>query len=256
MKKWFSALKEHHALVIERNNKVYEKKYEKEEDKPFASGICFSKLFWLFLIGSFFGTIIETFWTVFIDGHFEIRVGMVIGPFIPVYGGGAVAFTLCLYKFHRANGVIIFIVAAVIGGAFEYLCSYFQEAFLGQISWDYSDTPFNLNGRTNLGFAVIWGVLGYIWIRYIYPVVSRVIEKIPKRSGRVVTIVVFVIMLIGGVLTCVAIDRKGKRDENIPPKTIIGQFCDTVFPDEYMEVFFPHLGTKETFAEERAQKDK
>ena len=56
--------------------------------------------------------------------------------------------------------------------------------------------------------------------------------------------------------TKAAVDRKNKRAENIPPKTVIGQFCDTVFTDEYMDFIFPHMGTKETFAAGREQEAK
>ena len=246
-------IREHHKRLMKRNDEVYEKKIENKEDRPFAYGLCVSKLFWLFLIASFFGTVLETFWAVFIDGHFEVRVGMVTGPFIPVYGGGAVAITLCLYKLHKMNNFIVFAVAGIIGAAFEFLCSYFQEIILGTISWDYSDTFLNIDGRTNLAFAVIWGLLGLLWLRYVYPFLSRLIEKIPKKPGRILTIVLLIAMTIGGILTNAAIDRKNKRAENIPPKTVIGEFCDTVFTDDYMEFIFPHMGTKETFAEERKQ---
>ena len=86
----FKRIREYHKRVMERNREVYEKTIENKEDRPFAYGLCFSKLFWLFFIGSLFGTILETFYALIFDGHFEIRTGMVIGPFIPVYGGGAV----------------------------------------------------------------------------------------------------------------------------------------------------------------------
>ncbi len=246
-------IRERHKLVIKRNNEVYEKKIEKKEDRPFAYGLCFSKLFWLFLIGSFFGTVLETVFALICEKHFEVRVGMVIGPFIPVYGGGAVAITLCLYKLYKMNNFIILLVAAVIGSAFEFLCSYFQEMILGTISWDYSDTPFNIDGRTNLAYGIIWGLLGLIWLRYVYPILSRLIEKIPKKPGRELTVILFVIMTIGGILTNVAIERKNMRAENEPPKTVIGEFCDTVFTDDYMDFIFPHMGTKDTFAQERKQ---
>lgn len=254
--KQFEDLKEHHNLVMERNNRSYIKSIEKKEDQPFAYGLSFYKLFWLFFIGSFFGTILETLWAVVIDGRFEMRVGMVIGPFIPVYGGGAVAITLCLYKLHKRNDVVVFLASAVIGAAFEYYCSYFQEMFLGTISWDYSDTPFNIDGRTNLTFALIWGFLGLVWLRYLYPFISRLIEKIPKRAGSVITIILIVFMVVNGALSIIAVDRKNKRAENIPPKTVIGQFCDTVFTDDYMNFIFPHMGTKETFEEGRKQESK
>ncbi|MCR5653037.1 MAG: putative ABC transporter permease [Ruminococcus sp.] len=247
-------IKEHHKLVMKRNNEVYEKKIKNNEDKPFAYGLSLSKLFWLFFVGSLFGTIIETFWAIIIDGHFEVRVGVVVGPFIPVYGGGAVAITLCLYKLYKKNDVIVFIASAVIGATFEYYCSYFQEVFLGTISWDYSDTLFNIDGRTNLTFALIWGFLGLVWLRYIYPFISKMIEKIPKKPSKIITIILCVLMVLDGILTNAAIYRKNKRAENIPPKTVVGEFCDTVFTDDYMEFIFPHMGNKETFAAEREQK--
>lgn len=229
----------------EKNDEIYEKKIENEEDKPFAFGLCFSKLFWLFLIGSFFGTVLETIWAIIMDGHFEMRVGMVFGPFIPVYGGGAVAITLCLYKLHKRGDVIVYLASAAIGATFEYYCSYFQERFLGTISWDYSSTPFNLDGRTNLTYALIWGLLGLVWLRYVYPVLSKIIEKIPKKIGRVLTVVLCVIIAFDGALSILAVIRKNERAADIAPKTFIGEFVDNTFPDDYMNFVFPHMGTKE-----------
>ncbi len=254
--KQLSDIKAHHNLLLKRNNETYENNIMNKEDRPFAYGLSLSKLFWLFLIGSFCGTLLETVWAFFVEGHFEMRVGVVMGPFIPVYGGGAVAITLCLYKLYNKNDIIVYAASAVIGATFEYYCSYFQEMFLGTISWDYSDTPFNLDGRTNLLFAFIWGFLGLVWLRYLYPLISRLIEKIPKKPGNIITVILAVFMVVNGVLTIVSIDRKNKRAENIPPQTVIGQFCDTVFTDEYMNFMFPHMGTKETFAKEREQKAK
>lgn len=252
--KQLANLKAHHHLVRERNNAVYEKKIEKKEDRPFAYGLSFSKLFWLFVIGSFFGTVLETFWALFAEGHFEMRVGWVLGPFIPVYGVGAVAITLCLYKLHSKSDVIVYLASAAIGATFEYLCSYFQEKFLGTISWDYSDTPFNLDGRTNLMFALIWGFLGLVWLRNLYPFISNLIEKIPKKAGKIITVILCVFMALDGLLSIAAINRWHERAESLPPQNVVGQLCDAVFTDEYMEFIYPHMGNKETFAEERRQK--
>ena len=48
--KQLANLQAHHNLVRERNNAVYEKRIERKEDRPFAYGLSFSKLFWLFVI--------------------------------------------------------------------------------------------------------------------------------------------------------------------------------------------------------------
>lgn len=50
----------------------------------FASGLNFYKLFWIFLIGSFFGVVAETLWCFIVQHKFEIRWGLIYGPFNPV----------------------------------------------------------------------------------------------------------------------------------------------------------------------------
>lgn len=104
--------------------------FENKEERPFAFGLCFTKLFYLFVIGSFFGTILETLWAFMIDGNFQVRVGLVYGPFIPVYGGGACFLTVVLYKLYKLNDTLIYVISAVVGASFEYFCSWFQETVL------------------------------------------------------------------------------------------------------------------------------
>lgn len=251
--KQFDDFKIKFNLMKERNEAVYEKKIEREEDKPFAFGLSFAKLFWLFFVGSFFGTILETIWAYFTIGGFHVRVGLVWGPFIPVYGGGAVAITLCLYKLYKASDLVIYLSSAVIGATFEYFCSYFQEFFLGTVSWDYSDTPFNIDGRTNLMFALIWGLLGLVWLRYIYPVFSRSIERIPKKVGNILTVVLVIFMIINSAFSVVAVYRNTQRENNIPPKTAVGEFIDRLFPDEYMDFIYPNMATPEDWKRELSE---
>ena len=50
------------------------------------------KLFWIFIIASIIGCAVETIVCIVQKGHFEIRQGVIYGPFIPVYGAGAVLF--------------------------------------------------------------------------------------------------------------------------------------------------------------------
>ena len=57
--------------IKQDNMKEYTQTFESKDDKPFAYGFCFTKLFYLFVIGSFIGTILETIWAFCVDGHFE-----------------------------------------------------------------------------------------------------------------------------------------------------------------------------------------
>lgn len=242
----FAKIKLKLANIKEENLKEYELVYENEEEKPFAFGLNFNKLFWLFVIGSFFGTLIETVWAFVEWGHFEFRVGLVYGPFIPIYGGGAVIITLCLYKLYKAKDIIIYIASAFIGAGFEYFCSYFQEMIFGTVSWDYSDTPFNIDGRTNLMFALIWGFLGLLWVRYLYPSCSKLIEKIPKKIGNLVTIALVIFMAFDGFMTCAALQREDERSKGIPATNVFAEYLDEHLDDDYLQMIFPHMTNVET----------
>ena len=227
--------------IKQDNMKEYTQVFENKDEKPFAFGLCFTKLFWLFLIGSFIGTLMETVWALIFEGHFEMRVGMVYGPFIPVYGGGACFLTVALYKLYKMSDTLIFVISAVVGASFEYFCSWFQETMFGTVSWDYSDTPFNLNGRTNLMFALIWGFLGLVWVRYLYPFAAKLIEKIPRKTGSIITLALVVFMILDTFMTISAVIRWQSRIDNNPPAHALDVYLDKHFGDEKMEFLFPHM---------------
>lgn len=223
------------------NMKEYTQTFDNKNEKPFAFGFCFTKLFYLFVIGSLLGTIFETIWALIVEGHFEVRVGMVYGPFIPVYGGGACFLTIVLYKMYKLNDTLIFVISAFVGAGFEYFCSWLQETLFGTVSWDYSNTPFNLDGRTNLMYALIWGFLGLVWVRYLYPWASMLIERIPKKPGAVITTFLVIFMVFNAFMSCSAMYRWTERDAGISPKNSFSSYLDTHFDDEKMRFLFPNL---------------
>ena len=235
--------------IKEDNKKEFEQYYEKKEDKPFASGFCFEKLFILLMVGSFVGTCIETVYALFVEGHFELRVGVVYGPFIPVYGGGAVLLTTVLYKLYKLSDTLIFIISAALGAFFEYICSWGQETFLGTVSWDYSDMPLNIGGRTCLLYSLFWGFLGLVWIRYIYPFASKLIEKIPKKQGSVIVVVVFIFMLYNAFITSASIYRWNQRAVGKPPANSFERYLDNHFNDDRMKTLFPHMRDSDSLEE-------
>ena len=50
------------------------------------------RIFWIFIIGSVFGFIVEIIYPLIYTRTFQIRRGLIYGPFIQVYGMGAVAY--------------------------------------------------------------------------------------------------------------------------------------------------------------------
>lgn len=220
---------------------AYETRLAPGEERPFAFGLCYSKLFWIFMVGNVVGFVLETLYALVRTHEFQIRVGLVFGPFIPVYGLGAVAITLLLWRMYNQKDVMIFLASMFIGGAFEYLCSFVQQAVFGTVSWEYSDSPLNIGGRTNLMYSFFWGILGLVWVKDLYPALSRRIQKVPKRVGRVLTVVFTVLMAVDVLLSVGAVYRQSERVNDIPADNVVREFFDTYFPDSYLDLIFPHM---------------
>lgn len=241
-----SVFRKKSSEAIRRRNEAaiaaYEEKLPEGAQAPFAFGLCYSKLFWIFMIGNVTGFVLETLYTLVVPPHrFELRVSVVLGPFILVYGFGAVLITLILYKMYNQKDFLIFIASMVIGGAFEYLCSFLQQAMFGTVSWEYSDSALNIGGRTNLMYSFFWGILGLIWVKDMYPVLSRKIQRIPKKVGRPLTITVSLLMAVDILLSAGAVYRQSERVNDIPAANAVQTFFDTYFPDEFLEAIYPHM---------------
>ena len=208
--------------------------------KSFAHGLNFYKLFWIFLIGSIIGFILESIWCIIVFGHLESRKGFIYGPVTPIYGLGAVAMSIVLTRFKESSGFIVFIISAVVGGTFEYLGSLAQELVTGTVSWHYN-TPLNLNGRTNLAFSICWGILGLLFIRYVLPVMSKLIEKLPNTFGKWLTIILTVLMLFDFIISTAAIRREVERIHLEPPSDAFDVFLDSHYDDNFLKNIYPNM---------------
>lgn len=209
--------------------------------RVFASGLCFYKLFWVYFIGSFLGVICETIYCLAVCGHFEIRWGVIYGPFNPVYGIGALIMTLVAYKVSHKRDLLIFLICMVLGGVCEYLCSFFQEKIYHTVSWDYSNTQFNFDGRTNLLYSFCWGILGIIWVKDICPKISKLIEKMPMKTGKILSNILIVYMALNILLSGLATWRQSQRFQGKPAQTWIEMTLDKYYPDDFLKVFYPNM---------------
>lgn len=212
-----------------------------ENPDSFAAGKNLYKLIWVFVIGCVVGHCAEMVFAYAKGGVWVNRQGLLYGPFNQIYGMGAVLFTVTLYRFRNANGTVIFIASALAGSAFEWVCSFAQEMVFGCVSWEYSDTPANLGGRTNLFFAICWGVMGFIFIRNLYPYMSEKIEKIPNKIGKPLTIVLAVLLAADMALSAAAVARQSARLNGEPPLTFVGVLMDKWYPDEYLAKIYTSM---------------
>ncbi len=216
------------------------------KDKVFAQGLSGKKLFFIYVIGSVLGCYYEQILN-FVrhllrngDIFWESRRGVIYGPFSPIYGVGAVIICYLLLK-NKLTDMQVFLYSTLIGGVFEYLISFLQEEFTHTRSWDYSDKFLNINGRTTIPFMLVWGVLGFIIVKAVYPFLSRQIELIPYQLGEKIFIVLVVFMCLNMFISWTAIIRQSFRREGIPPYTLLDKAYDKYYTDERLHKAFPNM---------------
>lgn len=209
-------------------------------------------LFWIFFVCSVLGLILEEVWhMVVVDpGVYQDRAGMLFGPFSPIYGFGAVLMTMALNRFYKKNPLIIFLVSALIGGAFEVFVGWFMQTSFGVVSWSYSHIrlfgmpdPIAVltGGRTCTPFACMWGLGGLIWIKVLLPRLLKLINMIPWKRRYSATVILTAVMLIDGVMTLQSLDYWYQRVNGTVRNIPVAQFYDKHFDNEYMENRFQSM---------------
>lgn len=212
--------------------------YRERQEAHFAQGMTFYKLFWVFFIGCFAGVVLETIYCLIQRGHYESRVGLIYGPFNLVYGVGALCLSGALYRFRNRGRVFSFVGGFIVGSVVEYACSWFQEVCFGSTSWDYSNMPYNLNGRICLLYSIFWGILGIFWIKDIYPRMAKWILKIPNKVGKPLTWALLVFMVFNSVMTLFTSLRWSARRAGVPAGNAFEAYLDEHYPDERMQKIF------------------
>ena len=209
-------------------------------------------LFWVFFVCSVLGLILEEVWhMVVVDpGVYQDRAGMLFGPFSPIYGFGAMLMTMALNRFYKKNPLIIFLVSALIGGAFEVFVGWFMQTSFGVVSWSYSHIrlfgmpdPIAVltGGRTCTPFACMWGLGGLIWIKVLLPRLLKLINMIPWKRRYSATVILTAVMLIDGVMTLQSLDYWYQRVNGTVRNIPVVQFYDKHFDNEYMENRFQSM---------------
>lgn len=213
----------------------------------------FFRLFWVCIFWCFLGFVLEELWWVLVvePGTFQNRAGLLFGPFSPIYGLGSMLLTVVLNRFSRAGARAVFLASAVCGCVFEVAVGLYMQSGYGAVSWDYSDAtvlglfPDPLSqltgGRTCLLFALIWGLLGLLWIRVMMPRIVRLVDRIPWRLRYAATGLCFALMMANGLMTLQALGYWQARLGGDVPSTPIESFYATQFGNDFMSSRFESM---------------
>lgn len=243
-----------------------EQPMKKEKKKLTILGINLWEILAYFIIYSIAGYFIETGFALVRYGVLESRQSFLYGPFCSIYGIGAVVMIIFLQYFKK-NWATLFTGGFIIGSITEYLVSLIGELILHVKWWDYSNMPFNLNGRICFAYSVFWGALGIILMRGIHPRVRNFMAYILKKSSAKFTKTAIVVITLFMIFDCIisgfainlfTIRMVAENDLNVKNKEIIYQINDkvnknelsiklitTFFSDKKMIKTYPNLKVQE-----------
>ena len=248
-------IKNEEKIVEEKSLKNQKKKKKK---KLTIFGFSIIRLLAYFVIFSILGLIIETLYGLVTKGVIESRKSFLYGPFCAIYGVGAVIMILGLQKFKK-NNYTLFWGGFLIGSLVEYIVSWIGEMVFHVKWWDYSNLPFNINGRICIWFSLFWGVLAIYLMTYIHPKIDKFLDKFNPKILTIIVVTFTIIMFLDWCISSFALkifftrlvnnynlelqdvstyqEKYTKIYENETLKPIF----DTLFSDEIMVKTFPNL---------------
>ena len=166
----------------------------------------------VYALAGLIGTVHKTIWAYQAKGMFEYRNGSILTPFNYVYG-------LRVGHRHRAApyrpGWKVVLVGGLAGGMLELAMSLIQQYLLGSRSWNYANEPLNIGGRTTVPFMLFWGLLCYLIVRFILPLVLWLVHLIDDTWHTRLATILLAWILIDAVVTLPAIFLYGQRANGV-----------------------------------------
>ena len=135
---------------------------------------------WLFFLMAVFGWLWEGFLYLFKDDMYVNR-GFLTGPWLPIYGMGAVMLELLFHRW-RNRPIMIFVSSMLICTVLEYLTGWYLELTWEVKWWDYSEMPWNLHGRICILSSLLFGGGGMLLVWVVSPLLCFLYQKVPVKA--------------------------------------------------------------------------
>ncbi|MBE6024792.1 MAG: hypothetical protein E7231_16710 [Cellulosilyticum sp.] len=147
-----------------------------------------------FYIYCFLGWVWESCY-VSVRQHKWVNRGFMHGPFLPIYGFGAVMILLATIPVKENLG-LVFICGMVGATLLEYITGTFMEALFHVRYWDYSEEPFNLNGHICLLSSLAWGGFSVLMIKVLHQPIEAVVLLLNYSWAEIIALLVSIAIMM------------------------------------------------------------
>lgn len=156
----------------------------------------------LFMAASMIGFLHEELYHL-ITYHELVKRGFLFGPYLPIYGFGAVFMLICLKKPFKKHPLFVFLGSMLVAGALEYITGSVMLRLFGVRLWDYSGFVFNIDGFVCLRSLSAFAVAGLFVVYVFEPFVRRHLMKLKPQTLNLLCAVIVPTIVIDLMFTLV-----------------------------------------------------
>ena len=156
---------------------------------------------WLFFFYfyCFFGWVFESTY-VSVKSRKFVNRGFMRGPFLPIYGSGAIMMLVVSMPF-QDNLILTYLAGCVGATVLEFVTGTVMEALFKVRYWDYSNQKFNYKGHICLGSTLAWGFLTIFMTEFLHRGVEKLVFSIPDLIITILTIALTIVILVDFTLS-------------------------------------------------------
>ncbi|RVU55527.1 putative ABC transporter permease [Anaerosphaera multitolerans] len=167
--------------------------------------IYFKEVFLNFLFYCVIGWIYEVFLEVVVYRWGFSNRGVLFGPYLPIYGTGAMIFLILLSNLKsrkitigriNLSPFLVFLGIVFITTLLELAGSYVMEYTKGDWLWNYEDYFLNFQGRVALNPSIRFGLGGMVIMYGLQPLFEKWISKLNPKVINILFIVLFALFLL------------------------------------------------------------
>ena len=149
---------------------------------------------WLifFFIYCFLGWIWECCY-VSVRKHKWVNRGFLHGPFLPIYGSGAIVILISTIAV-KDIVPLVFLLGMVSSTILEFCTGCCMEKLFGVRYWDYSNLPLNFKGHICFFISLAWGAFSILLVCVIHKPIEAAVLMIPRTIADIIAVVLAIYM--------------------------------------------------------------
>ncbi len=162
-----------------------------------------SELIDIFFCFSFFsiaGWLLEVVYRTLANKRF-INPGLLSGPYLPLYGTGAVVLAVSARLIHGSPFILKIIVYLLVTTGLELMSGLTALRLFNKRLWDYSDEPLNYKGIICVKFSIYWILLAFAFEYVVLPFYLSITAKMPPLAKNLFGVIVTLAMSVDFLVT-------------------------------------------------------